>query len=313
MAGKILIALGGNALLRAKEKGTAEEQLAHVRETCRHLISIIEGGDSIAITHGNGPQVGNILLQNEIASDQLPPMPLDVCVTESQGMIGYMIQRSMDNHLRQAGIEIPVVAIFTQTLVDKDDPAFGDPSKPIGPYYTQGRASELESERGWSMLKVGDRGYRRVVPSPDPLEIIESRAIKQVTDDGIIVIAAGGGGVPVVRHEDGTLHGVEAVIDKDHAAAILARVIGADTLLILTDVEQVYLNYGKPDQQPLDRVSVSEAGQYLEQGQFGKGSMQPKVEAVMDFVRAGGKRAIITSLEKANYSLGGKAGTLFVM
>lgn len=312
MAGKILIALGGNALLRAREKGTAEEQLAHVRETCRHLISIIEGGNSIAITHGNGPQVGNILLQNEIASDQLPPMPLDVCVTESQGMIGYMIQRSMDNHLRQAGIEIPVVAMFTQTLVDKDDPAFGDPSKPIGPYYTQGRASELESERGWSMVEEGSKGYRRVVPSPDPLEIIESRAIKQVMDDGIIVIAAGGGGVPVVRHEDGTLHGVEAVIDKDHTAAILAGVIGADTLLILTDVEQVYLDYGKPDQRPLDRVSVSEAGQYLEQGQFGKGSMRPKVEAVMDFVRAGGKRAIITSLEKANDSLDGKAGTLFV-
>ena len=312
MAIDILIALGGNALLRAKEKGTAEEQLSHVHETCTHLVGIIHSGYSIAITHGNGPQVGNILLQNELAKDKLPPMPLDICVTESQGMIGYMIQRSMDNHLRLAGVDIPVVAVFTQTLVDKNDPAFKNPTKPIGPYFAKDRVAELERERGWSMAKEGEKGYRRVVPSPEPIEIIEAKAIKEIADEGILLIAAGGGGVPVIRHEDGTLHGVEAVIDKDHTAAILGRIINADILLILTDVEKVYLNYEKPDQESLDEITVAEAKKYLEDGQFEKGSMLPKIEAAVRFVESGGEKAIITSPKMINDSLDGKAGTSII-
>ncbi|MBN2168590.1 MAG: carbamate kinase [Actinobacteria bacterium] len=308
MKEKILIALGGNALLRAKEKGTADEQLAHVSDTCTHLIGLIHSGYQIAITHGNGPQVGNILLQNELSKDVLPPMPLDICVTESQGMIGYMIQRSMDNHLRRAGIDIPVVAMFTQTLVDREDPAFMDPSKPIGPYYGEDKLDELKAN-GWDVVKVGDKGYRRVVPSPEPLEIIEAKAIKEIADEGIMIIAAGGGGVPVIRLDDGTLKGVEAVIDKDHTAAVLARVIGARILLILTDVEQAFLDFGKPNQKPLDRITVAETKDYLAEGQFAKGSMQPKMEAALRFVEAGGERSIITSLEMANKSLVGEAGT----
>jgi carbamate kinase len=312
LAGKILVALGGNALLRAKEKGTAQEQLNHIHETCRHLVRIIQGGYTMAITHGNGPQVGNILLQNELSKQALPPMPLDVCVTESQGMIGYMIQRSMDNQLRSAGLDIPVVAIFTQTLVDGKDPAFENPTKPIGPHYPRGDADKLRKEKGWSMVEEGDKGFRRVVPSPEPLEIIEAKAIGEIADAGIITIAAGGGGVPVIRERDGSLKGVEAVIDKDHTAAILARIIACDILLILTDVDKVYLNYRAPDERSLDVLTISEAKSYMSQGQFEPGSMLPKVESAVRFVEAGGQRAIITSLEMSNKSLDGKAGTTFV-
>ncbi|MFH1830423.1 MAG: carbamate kinase [Pseudomonadota bacterium] len=309
MTKRILIALGGNALSQKGERGTAEEQLAHVHETCKHLIGIMEEGYEIAVTHGNGPQVGEILLQNEMTKDKLPPMPLDICGAESQGMIGYMIQRSLDNRLRRAGKTMPVVTVFTQTLVDANDPAFKNPSKPIGAFYTKEQADKLMSEKGWKMVEQTGKGFRRVVPSPEPIEIIEGAAIKRLCDEGMIVIACGGGGVPVIAKSDGALKGVEAVIDKDHTASVFAKTIGANVLLILTDTEHVTLNFGKANQKELDKLTVADAKKYLAEGQFPKGSMGPKVESAVRFVEAGGERAIITSLEKGKDALDEKAGT----
>ena len=305
MAKKVLIALGGNALLQSKEKGTAEEQLAHVDETCKHLIEIILEGYSIAITHGNGPQVGDILLKDEMCKDKFPAMPLDICGAESQGLIGYMIQRSLDNRLKMAGMSKPVVTILTQTLVDKNDPAFKDPSKPIGPFYDQ-------KQPQWSMVEEAGKGFRRVVPSPEPVDIVEGAAILELIKKGAVVVACGGGGIPVIKIDGGMLQGVEAVIDKDHTAAVLAKVIGADTLMILTDVEKVFLNFGRPDQKALDKLTAAEAKKLISDGQFPRGNMKPKVESCVRYVEGGGKRAIITSLEKAKLALDGKAGTQIV-
>ncbi|NQT29221.1 MAG: carbamate kinase [Candidatus Saganbacteria bacterium] len=312
MSKKILIALGGNALLQTSEKGTAEEQLAHVHETCKHLIEIINQGYSISVTHGNGPQVGDILLKNELALDRFPPMPLDICGAESQGMIGYMIERSLDNSLKGAGLKIPVITILTQTLVSRNDPAFKNPSKPIGPYYTQAKAQAQEKEHGWVMKEETGKGFRRVVPSPQPIALIEAPAIKELSDEKMIVIAAGGGGIPVIQAADGTLLGVEAVIDKDHTAALFAKDIGAQVLLILTDVEQVALNFKKPDQKNLNTLSVSDAKKYIARGEFGSGSMLPKVESAVSFIEGGGQKAIITSLSQATNALNDKAGTRLV-
>jgi carbamate kinase len=309
MSKKILIALGGNALLKHGERGTADEQMAHVRESCRHLVRIIQEGYKVAITHGNGPQVGDILLKNEMSKDKLPAMPLDICGAESQGMIGYMMQRGLDNHLKAAGIEKQVVTIFTQTLVGANDPAFKDPSKPIGPYYTEEQSKSCKEKLGWDMVFQIGKGYRRVVPSPEPVSIVEGEAIKHLFDEGMVVIACGGGGVPVVRNDGGSLQGVEAVIDKDHTAAVLGKIIGADILMILTDAKKVSLNYGKPDQKDLDTLSIADAAKYATQGQFPKGSMGPKVESCVRFVKAGGERAIIAALEDGVDALSGKAGT----
>ena len=312
MSKKVLIALGGNALLKHGEEGTAEEQMAHVRECCRHLVKIIEEGYKIAVTHGNGPQVGDILLKNEMAKEKLPEMPLDICGAESQGMIGYMMQRGMDNHLKAANIDVPVVTILTQTLVDQNDPAFTNPSKPIGPYYTEDESKAIQKKLGWQMVFQTGKGYRRVVPSPEPIDIIEGNAIKRLFDEGMVVIACGGGGVPVIRKNGGPLQGVEAVIDKDHTAALLGKKIHADILMILTDAKKVSLNYGKPDQKDLDKLSVADAKKYLSEGQFPKGSMGPKVESVVRFVEAGGEKAIIAALEEGVEALNGNAGTQIV-
>ena len=309
MPQKILIALGGNALLTSKEKGTAEQQLAHVHESCRHLVEIVKAGHSIAITHGNGPQVGDILLKNEMARDKFPPMPLDICGAETQGMIGYMIQRSMDNRLKSCGMNIPVVTVFTQAMVDADDPAFKNPTKPIGPYYTAKQAQLLQKDEGWHMVEEPAKGYRRVVPSPEPQAIIEQNSIKKLFDEGAIVIACGGGGVPVIQRKDGTLQGVEAVIDKDHTAAVFAKTIGADVLLILTAVDHVAINYGRPDQKDLDKISIEQTKKYLAQGQFPKGNMGPKIESAARFVEGGGGKAIIASLAQAKDALDGRSGT----
>ncbi|MDD1673142.1 MAG: carbamate kinase, partial [Methanomicrobiales archaeon] len=248
MKKKILVALGGNAILKHREKGTAEEQFYNVHEACSHLVELVEAHDRMILTHGNGPQVGDILLQNEISRHLLPPMPLDVCGAESQGMIGYMIQQSMLNVLQKAGIHASVVTLLTQTLVSRDDPAFLHPGKPVGPFYTAMEAAKLRSERGWTIVNDSGRGFRRVVPSPRPLAIIEEEAIKNAFDAGAIVIAGGGGGIPVVKDKKGNLWGVEAVIDKDHAAALIATLVGAEILLILTDIEKVALNYRKLDE-----------------------------------------------------------------
>jgi len=251
----VVIALGGNAILQHRETGTAEEQFANVQKASRQIATIAAEGYAVAVTHGNGPQVGDILLKNELAKETLPPMPLDVCGAESQGMIGYMLQQSMQEALREAGLDRPVATVLTQTLVDGDDPAFTNPEKPIGPFYTAMQARRLESEKGWRMVRIPGQGSRRVVPSPRPVALVEERAIATLFSAGTIVIAAGGGGVPVVADGGGTLRGVEAVVDKDLTAALLARLVGAEDLLILTDVERVALNYGRPDQQKIGEMT----------------------------------------------------------
>ncbi|MEM3594076.1 MAG: carbamate kinase, partial [Candidatus Jordarchaeaceae archaeon] len=240
---KVCVALGGNAILRYKDRGTAEEQFENIGRTAEYLVRLIRDGFKIIITHGNGPQVGDILIRNERCSDILPPMPLDVLGAESQGMIGYMIQQALRNELRRAGLDIPVITIVTQVVVDKNDPAFKNPEKFVGQFYTVWEAEKMKKERGWILRDDAGRGYRRVVPSPKPISIVEIDTIKRLYDDGVLVIAAGGGGIPVVVGEEGRLQGVEAVIDKDLSAERLATSIGADTLLILTDVEGVAINF----------------------------------------------------------------------
>ncbi len=309
---KVLVALGGNAILRRGEKGTAEEQMANVRATARHLVKIAAGGSRMAVTHGNGPQVGDILLKEEMTKDAFPPMPLDVCGAESQGMLGYMLHQGMESELRAAGLPTHVVSLVSQTVVDARDPAFSNPTKPVGPFYTEAEARGLRSERGWTLVNDAGRGFRRVVPSPEPLEIVESGVVRTLFEEGVVVISSGGGGVPVVREPDGTLRGVEAVLDKDRTAALLALTLKADVLLILTDVDAVYLDYGKPLARPIRTLNASEAEARLSDGQFPAGSMGPKIQSAVRFVRGGGKRAVIASLQLAERALDGEAGTTVV-
>lgn len=312
----VVIALGGNAVLQRGQKGTIEEQLANVDVTAQAIRSVLEDGCRVVVTHGNGPQVGNILLQNEEGAGVVPPLPLDACGAESQGLLGYMLARSLRNELRTHGLGQEVVALVSMTVVSATDPAFRNPTKPIGPFYGQIRALELMACKGYEMREDSGRGWRRVVPSPDPLEIVEARTIRQLVDAGVVVIASGGGGIPVVGEADGQLAGVEAVIDKDLAAQRLAEVVGADVLLILTDVEAVALNYGAPDQRNLvGRVAVSDMLRYQHEGHFRAGSMGPKVEAAIRFVASGrgcNRRAVIASLHRAREALRGQAGTCVV-
>ena len=306
---RLVVALGGNAILRRGEKGTAGEQFGHVQYAAANLTAIVREGHRIAITHGNGPQVGDILLANECAKDTLPRMPLDVCGAESQGMLGYMIQQSLENALRTAGIDRRVITVVTQTIVDRGDPAFSRPSKPIGPFYRETEARQLREKEGWTILPIEGGLHRRVVPSPVPMRVVEESSIRTLVEEGFIVIAAGGGGIPVVQDESGNLEGVEAVIDKDLTAERLAKAIGADILLILTDVEQVSLRFGMPEEQPIRSARASEVRNWLREGHFPAGTMGPKMEACARFVEEGGRYAIITSLEKALDGLEGRAGT----
>jgi carbamate kinase len=306
---ELTIALGGNAILRRGGGGTAEEQFKQVRGTAKELVRMIEDGHKILITHGNGPQVGDILLKNELAKGSVPPMPLDVCGAESQGMIGYMLQQSLEGELRARGLQMPVVTVLTQVLVDRNDPAFEHPSKPIGPFYTSRQARVLERERGWRMVEDSGRGYRRVVPSPAPKEIVEKRTIESLYREGVLVIAAGGGGIPVVKTKGGRLQGVEAVLDKDRTAALLAATMKTKTLLILTDVDGVYLDYGKPSERLVRKMDSKECVRYLRGGEFPEGSMGPKVESAIAFLRAGGERVLIASLDKAEEAFTGRGGT----
>jgi carbamate kinase len=307
---KVLVSLGGNAILKHGQRGTVEEQEENVQNTAKHLASILRRGERLAITHGNGPQVGNILLQNEMAKEKLPPMPLDVCGAESQGMIGYMLQRALHSELESGGPKLAVVTIVSQTLVDAEDPAFRNPTKPVGPFYSANEAKQLRESKGWHVVSDSGRGYRRVVPSPTPLDILEKETIIRLFETGTVVISVGGGGVPVIREKNGMIRGVEAVLDKDRTAALLAKTLGVETLLILTDVEKVFVNYGKPDQRALDRVTVQECKKYLSEGQFPEGSMGPKVESAVSFLSGSSRgRVVIASLEMAEEALRGTAGT----
>lgn len=312
MSEKIVMALGGNAILQAKQKATYENQLANVRQTTEIIAEIVQKGYQIIITHGNGPQVGNILRQNEVAQDVVPPFPLDVCNAESQGFISYMIDQSLKNSLKKLGLAKNVVSLLTQTEISKDDPAFQSPTKPIGKFYTEDEAKQLAREKGWIVKEDAGRGWRRVVASPEPKTILGSDTIKLLADHGAIVITAGGGGVPVAKNEQGLYEGVEAVIEKDSSACKLALETKADTFMILTDVANVYLNYGKEDEQALGAISVEKAKEFVAAGHFSPGSMEPKMRAAIKFAEHGG-RAIICSLHEADLALEGKAGTLITL
>ncbi|MHB0886995.1 MAG: carbamate kinase [Bacillota bacterium] len=312
MSHLIVVALGGNAILKANQPGGFEEQLANVYESSGPIVNLLRHGYQVVVTHGNGPQVGNILIQNEEANKVVPAMPLHACGAESQGLIGYMIQQALGNELKRAGLDRPVVSLVTQVLVDPADPAFEKPTKPIGPFYTEKRAQRLMSEHGFKMVEDAGRGWRRVVASPEPKAIVEGSAIKALVAAGALVVASGGGGIPVVTREGG-LEGVEAVIDKDLAAMRLASDLDAETLLILTDVQGVAVNYGKADQTFLRKLTPAEGRAYMAEGQFKAGSMKPKVEAALRFVESstdGRRRAIIGSLAQAAEAARGEAGTM---
>ena len=308
--GKVVIALGGNALQSGKGPATAEAQLEVVKNTCERVAEISNMGYEVAVVHGNGPQVGRIVMASEAAKDVTPSMPFDVCGAMSQGYIGYHIQQCLRYALNKSNRNVPVVTVATQVIVDENDPAFQNPTKPIGPFYSEEEAKALEEEKGWTMKEDAGRGWRRVVASPKPVRIVEIDSVKQLWEDNI-VITCGGGGIPVVERMDGHMEGVAAVIDKDFAAELLAEQIQADMLIILTEVEKVAINFNKPDQQDLDHLTLMEAARYINEGQFPAGSMLPKVEAAMKFVRLfPSKKAIITSLDKAVDALEGNTGTV---
>jgi carbamate kinase len=307
----IVVALGGNALIEEGTDGTIEQQFENTRKSMAAIVGLVEEGHRVVLTHGNGPQAGVHLIRNEAASARVPPSPLNVIVADTQGSIGYMVQQSLYNALIDAGIKKDVVTVITQVVVDADDPAMKNPSKYVGPFFKETDLSACET-RGWIMKADPGRGFRRVVASPLPVDIVEKGIIRELLDDGKVVIAVGGGGVPVKRSPDGHLDGVDAVIDKDRASALLAGLISADQLLILTGVDRVAVNFKKPDMRILDELSVADAERYLAEGQFPKGSMGPKIEAAIDFIKRGGKTVIITSLGKAQEAVDGTAGTRVV-
>ncbi len=306
---KIVIALGGNALAQEGQKGTIPEQYENARTACRVIArELVAKGHSVLLTHGNGPQVGNILRRVELAAKELHELPLDTCGADSQGGIGYMFQQVLQDCLEEVGIKKVPLCLLTRTLVDEKDSAFSNPTKPIGSFMDEATAKNRAAKDGWSVKEDSGRGWRRVVASPIPKDVLEGETIRRLFDAGEVLIAGGGGGVPVARR-DGHLVGVEAVIDKDRASAFIARRIGADLLLILTGVDRVVVNFKKPDARTLDRVGSDEIEKYLKEGHFPAGSMGPKVEAAIDFVRGGGKECLITSLEAVGAALEGKNGT----
>ncbi|MFZ0949002.1 MAG: carbamate kinase [Candidatus Sulfotelmatobacter sp.] len=304
----MLLAVGGNSLIRAGEKGTIAEQRTNARRTAVQIVRLIRGGFRIVLTHGNGPQVGAALLRSERGASQVPGHPLDVCGASTQGEIGYLLEQSLQTELQQAGLHAPVATVLTQTLVSADDPSMQHPSKPIGPFYSRADAEERKRLLGWEIVEDAARGYRRVVPSPEPVDIVELEVIRDLVEQGVIVIACGGGGIPVVL-QHGRLQGVEAVIDKDRASALLASRLGADLFVISTDTDYVYLDYKKLTQHPLRQVTATELGDYARAGHFPPGNMGPKIESVLRFLRDGGKEAIITSCENLCQAVLGSAGT----
>lgn len=308
-----VIAIGGNSLIKDKQHQTVEDQYVAAHETAGHIAKMIKDGWNVAIAHGNGPQVGFILRRSELAAHELHEVPLDVCGADSQGAIGYALQQSLQNHFLDMGIDTPVATLITQTEVDAHDPAFENPTKPIGSFMSEEEARRRMEVDGWDCVEDAGRGWRRVVASPLPMRIVEERSAKALIDAGHIVITVGGGGIPVVADENGHLHGIAAVIDKDFASSLLASKLGADTFIISTAVEQVALNFGKPDQQWLDEVTLAEAKAYLAEGKhFAKGSMAPKIQAIINFLEAGGTRAIVTNPPNIPRALAGETGTHFV-
>lgn len=311
---RIVIAFGGNAIIPVGQEGTWEQQSAITRQTMELVAQLAADGHQIVMTHGNGPVVGNIVLRGDagMAVHGIPPMPMFVCGADSQGGLGFMLQQALQNALRRRGLSQAVAAVVTQVRVDADDPAMARPTKPIGPFYTEEEAERLRLENGWAMVKDAGRGWRRVVASPQPVEVVEWEAIRTLVQGGVLTIAVGGGGVPVVRRADGDLEGVDAVIDKDRASDLLGRLIGADTLAIITQVDKVCARYGKPDQEALDVLPAERAARMLAAGEFPAGSMGPKIEAALSFLAGGGREVIITSPELLLEALAGRVGTRIV-
>jgi carbamate kinase len=310
-----VVAIGGNSLIKDKTHQTVEDQYDAAKETTQHIADMIEAGWDVAIGHGNGPQVGFILRRSEIAAkvEGMHEVPLDVCGADTQGAIGYALQQNLQNELHRRGIEKPVATVITQVLVDKNDPAFQSPSKPIGGFMDADEARHRENDMGWSVVEDAGRGWRRVVASPLPKEVVELESVRTLLNAGVVVITVGGGGIPVIDSGDGKYVGTAAVIDKDYASSLLAQLINADLLLISTAVEKVALNFGKPDQKWLDQITLAEARQYLAEGShFAKGSMAPKIQAIIWFLENGGKQALITNPENIGRALRGETGTWIV-
>ena len=309
----LVITLGGNAVLPVGSAGTIDEQFDTTRETMSHVAALCRENVRVVLSHGNGPVVGNIVIRNEAARDQIAPMPLFICGADSQGGIGFMIQNALRNELHLIGDRRPVATVVTQVEVDPDDPAFAQPSKPIGPFYTAEEAAALAAAKGWSVAEDAGRGFRRVVASPKPKHIVEIDSIRRLVESGVIVIAVGGGGVPVKRDADGMLKGVDAVIDKDFAAAELARELGANVLVFVTGVEQVSLGYGTPDQIDLDEIKLADLRRYQAAGEFPPGSMGPKMEVAARFLRRGGKEALVCAPSNLGEALAGRGGTRVIL
>lgn len=311
MANRVVIALGGNAILKPGQAETVEAQLENIKISAEMIAKIEKLDYQIVVTHGNGPQVGNILRQNEEAKDIVPPFPLDVCNAESQGFIGYLMEQTIKNKIEEEGLTSGVVTLLTQVEVSADDEAFQKPTKPIGVFYSKEEAEKMSRERNWKMMEDAGRGYRRVVPSPRPLTIHGVNSIVNLLNQNTIVVAGGGGGIPVSRNEQGHLNGIEAVIDKDRTGKKLSEQVDADVFMMLTDVSNVYINYGKPNQEKLETITPETAQKHFEDGHFADGSMGPKIEAAIHFARQG-KTSIICALEEADQALLGKAGTRIV-
>ena len=307
-----VVAFGGNALLPSDDEGTQEKQLENSDRAAERMINVLKKGYQLIIVHGNGPQVGNILLQQESLKDQIHPYNMDYCVAMTQGSMGYMLENSLRYVFKKNKIQKEVLCVVTQVIVDKDDPKFDKPTKPVGPPYSAEKAERLKKEKNWQMVEETGRGWRRVVPSPIPKTIVSENYIKQLVESGAVVIAAGGGGIPVYINDEGYLTGIEAVIDKDRASSLLASHVNADLFVILTEVEQVYLNFGKKNQQPLSVLTTAEAEKYHDEGHFPEGNMGPKITSAIDFIKNGGKEVIITEASKLADALLGKTGTKII-
>jgi carbamate kinase len=307
-----LIAFGGNAILPENQKGLQEEQMRNAQKAAELMVQIVKKGYELIVVHGNGPQVGNLLIQMEEASNKIPPFSLDVCDAMTEGSMGFMLEKAVINELRRNSIDKDVTTIITQVVVDKDDPAFQKPTKPVGPFYPKFRAQQLAKQKKWTVVEDAGRGYRKVVPSPKPIDIVPKWVIRDLVTSSRIVIAAGGGGIPVIINSRGLYEGVEAVIDKDYAASLLAREVGAELFIILTGIPRVYYNFGQPDQKPLPIITVDEARQYIAEGQFPPGSMGPKIRAAIEYIEAGGKEVLITSASHLKAALLNRSGTRIV-
>ena len=307
-----LIAFGGNALLPDDQRGLQHEQMRNARKAAELMVHIIRKGYELIVVHGNGPQVGNLLIQMEEAVTKIPPYTLDVCDAMTEGSMGFMLERAITNELRRSSLDKEVASLVTQVVVGRDDPAFGNPTKPVGPFYSRYRAQMLAREKNWVMVEDAGRGYRKVVASPRPIDVVSKGVIRDLVHAGRVVIAAGGGGIPVIINSGGLFEGVEAVIDKDYAASLLAREVGADLFIILTAIERVYIDFGKPGEREAPVLTVEEAKRHLADGQFPPGSMGPKIQAAVEYIEAGGREVLITKDSHLKAALLGRSGTRIV-